>query len=238
MQNNVKLVPETAHRSGRFNLALMARAMPFFAYMAALAITDGIERFGVAGIDLRWLYGVKIALVLALLMFFKNQYQELRNPGAISGRDWLLAMALGAGVFVAWINLNAGWMVSGAGAGFNPRNPDGALNMALVLIRLVGATLVVPVMEELFWRSLVLRWIDQADFLQADPARCSRMAFAVVVVLFGFEHNLWFAGMVAAVAYNFLYMQTRNLWLPVVAHAVTNGLLGLWVLYADHWEFW
>jgi CAAX prenyl protease-like protein len=229
---------EKMHRLNRYNPALLARAMPFFAYMAVLAITDGIGRFGFAGVDLRWLYAVKIAVVVSLLLYFKNQYQELTFPGAITLRHWVWSIAVGSAVFVAWINLDAAWMVLGSSAGFNPTAAGGGINLALVLTRLLGATLVVPVMEELFWRSLVLRWIDQADFMHADPARCSRLAFSVVVVLFGFEHNLWFAGMVAAVAYNFLYMQTRNLWLPVVAHAVTNGLLGLWVLYADHWEFW
>lgn len=219
--------------------ALLPRLLPFFVYMAGLALVDVLARIVGPGVDLRWLYGVRIAVVAALLLYYRRQYQELRQPLRLSWKDWLLAVVLGAAVFVAWINLTADWMVLGstAGAGFNPRDAGG-LNIPLVAVRLLGATLVVPLMEELFWRSLLLRWLDSADFIRADPGRCSRFAFAIVVLLFGVEHNLWFAGMIAAVVYNFLYIHTKNLWLPVVSHAVTNGLLGLWVIYADHWEFW
>jgi len=33
-------------------------------------------------------------------------------------------------------------------------------------------------------------------------------------------------------------MRTRNLWVPILAHAVTNGVLGLWTLITHNWQFW
>jgi len=60
----------------------------------------------------------------------------------------------------------------------------------------------------------------------------------VTVLLFGIEHNLWFAGVVAGSVYSLLYMRTNTIWSPIVAHAVTNGLLGIWVLVTGNWTYW
>jgi CAAX protease family protein len=103
---------------------------------------------------------------------------------------------------------------------------------------LAGAVLVVPVMEELFWRSFAMRWIQDHDFLAVPPSRVGLKALGIGAVLFGLEHHLWFAGILAGLAYGWLYLRTGNLWVPILSHAVTNGLLGAWVLYTRSWEFW
>lgn len=128
-------------------------------------------------------------------------------------------------------------MTVGSSPGYDPRT-NGELDWVLILIRIAGAALVVPVMEELFWRSFVMRWVDAADFEALAPARVGIKGFLVSVVLFGFEHNLWLAGIVAGVAYSLLYMRHGNLWSAVIAHAVTNGLLGVWVVATGNWAFW
>ena len=33
-------------------------------------------------------------------------------------------------------------------------------------------------------------------------------------------------------------LQTGKLWTAVIAHAVTNALLGVWVIATGRWEFW
>ena len=78
-----------------------------------------------------------------------------------------------------------------------------------VLVRAAGATLLVPLMEELFWRSFLLRWLQERNFLALRPARIGWRAATVSIVLFGVEHNLWLAGMVAGLAYTFLYMRSE-----------------------------
>jgi len=55
----------------------------------------------------------------------------------------------------------------------------------------------VPVMEELFWRSYLMRWIDQHDFLALAPAAISLKAILVSGLVFGLAHHLWFAGILA-----------------------------------------
>ena len=57
-------------------------------------------------------------------------------------------------------------------------------------------------------------------------------------VLFATEHRLWFAGLLAGLAYGWLYKRSGNLWVPIVAHALTNALLAAYVLATGSWSFW
>ncbi|MEC5217725.1 CAAX prenyl protease-like protein [Actimicrobium sp. GrIS 1.19] len=213
------------------------RILPFAVYIFFTFVVDMLERLDWGGDGLRWMYGVKIAFVAATIWFLRNNYDELRSASMPRRKDWLIVIAAGAGVFVAWINLGAAWMVVGTPTGFDPRGVQG-IDWELVAVRLTGAALIVPVMEELFWRSFLLRWLEKADFLAVDPARVGLKAFAITAVFFAFEHNLWLAGLLAAVVYAGLYMRTRNLWSPVIAHGVTNAMLGCWIVATGNWIYW
>ena len=108
----------------------------------------------------------------------------------------------------------------------------------LVVVRLVGAALVVPVMEELFWRSFLMRWIDHPNFLSVNPAHIGLKAFCITAVLFSVAHSLWLAGLFAGIVYNLLYMRSGTLWSPILAHAITNAILGIWIVSTGSWSFW
>jgi hypothetical protein len=75
-------------------------------------------------------------------------------------------------------------VVGEMGKGYAPLAADGSIDWARAALRLFGLALVVPVMEELFWRSFLLRWIDKRDFLAMDPRRASVMAVALSSSLF------------------------------------------------------
>jgi len=66
----------------------------------------------------------------------------------------------------------------------------------------------------------------------------SLKAILVSSLIFGFEHTLWFAGILAGLAYAWLYRASGSFWPAIVAHAVTNGMLGVWVLHTVSWQFW
>jgi CAAX prenyl protease-like protein len=218
------------------DIRILSRVLPFAVYMAFLAI-EGAVAAQWPGHDGRWIYPVKVGAVTLLLWLYRQQYRELCvRPDA----RWvgMVAPALGAVVFVLWINLDAGWLSLGGGPGYDPRDAGGAIRWDLALPRLAGAALVVPVMEELFWRSFLLRWIDKPDFLALEPMRITLRALLIASALFGLEHNLWLAGIVAGLAYGWLYRASGNLWAPVVAHATTNLMLGVWVLSTASWSFW
>jgi CAAX prenyl protease-like protein len=95
-----------------------------------------------------------------------------------------------------------------------------------------------PVMEELFWRSFVLRWIEQPVFEGVDPQRVGVKAIVLSTFLFTLAHTLWLAAAVAGLAYVWLYVRSAKLWLPVIAHAVTNGVLGVRVVATGQWHWW
>lgn len=219
-----------------FNRAAWLRILPFAAYLLFIVIGDGLARMGVSADALRWLYPAKIAVVVALLAMAWRHYHELAIPH-LAAAQALTAIAVGIVVLVLWVNMDTGWMVVGTSPGFDPREA-GRIDWLLVAIRIAGAALVVPVMEELFWRSFLMRWIEASDFESVEPAQLGLKSFAISALLFGVEHNLWLAGVVAGAVYGFLYKRHRNLWSPILSHAVTNGLLGLWVVRTGNWAFW
>ncbi len=233
------------HAAGTFLSARpgWARSLPFAVFLAFLAAENNFATLRghlpfLAGWDERWLYAAKTLATAALLALLWPAYTELKSrPTGIANWGWTLAAGLG--VFWLWIHLTQPWATLGKPeAGFDPRDAGSRMNWALALFRLGGAALVVPLMEELFWRSFILRWLKRAEFLAVDPARAGIKALAISSALFAVEHTLWLAGLLAGLAYGWLYMKTKNLWFPVIAHALTNGSLGLWVLATGNWQFW
>ena len=223
-------------RRGDPRRAMRARILPFGIFILFLVLADLLAWLGVERATLRWLYPLQIGAVLALLGAMWRQYDELHRF-TLQLPQTLLALAVGGIVTVLWVLLDESWMIAGAAHGDDPRT-EGRIDPLLAALRLLGAALVVPIMEELFWRSFLMRWIEHADFRLVDPGRIGVKAFAVPTLLFGVEHHLWLAGVVAGGAYGLLYLRHRNLWSPVLGHAVTNGLLGIWVLATGDWAFW
>lgn len=219
-----------------FERAALPRVVPFLIYMLFILIADLLLLAGWEVRQLHWLYGVKVGAVLCALLWWRRSYSELAGV-TLSARWIWVSIAVGLLVLVLWLNLGGGWMRIGTPAGFDPTR-DGHIDWPLAMVRLAGATLVVPVMEELFWRSFLLRWLDQADFLALDPASTGLRAAVGSGLLFGFEHDLWLAGVAAGLAYGALYRYSRQLWVPVLAHGVTNGCLGVWIIATAQWTYW
>lgn len=216
---------------------IFVRTLPFGLYIALLVL-EGLLPDWVPGFDVRWLYPVKAGLVALALALLWRHYTELRTWG-LPLRHLLLSVAVGVVVLILWVNLDAGWMLLGEpGAGYNPTDEAGRIDWMLVAFRIAGAALLVPIMEELFWRSFVQRWVQQHDFLNLHPARMGLKALLIVSALFAVEHLQWLAGLIAGLAYGWLYIRTRSLWAPIVAHAVTNAALGAYVVDTGQWSFW
>jgi len=220
--------------------AAFSRIAPFALYILLLiADRPFSEWLSQAGMDLRWLYAARAGLVALVLVYFWRNYSELLATAEVSVKAWLVALCVGLLVFLIWILPYPAWArLDGQDAPFDPWRQGGELEYLFLAIRIGSAALVVPLMEELFWRSFLMRWLQDPDFLAVDPARVGLWPFLITTVLFAVEHDLCLAGLVAGVAYGWLYTVTRNLWMPLAAHAVTNGALGAWVVYTDAWEYW
>lgn len=219
------------------------RILPFAAYMSFLAISAGLgEALGNADgttqfINL-WLYPIKTVIVGGLLVFIWSRCEELAQPVFKNMGEAALAAGVGILVYVLWVHMDWPWAMQGEAAGYNPFVASGAIGLVLAGTRIFGASIVVPVMEELFWRSFLIRYIINARFKTVALGTFSLASFALTVILFGLEHHLWLAGMMAGAAYNFLLYQTRRLWPCIVAHGVTNLILGFHVLATGEWQWW
>lgn len=214
----------------------LPRILPFATFVLFIIVADVAGRLGANPHTLRWLYPAKVLLVAAMLFAWRKHYLELYVVPA--RRDLLAAAGIGAVVFVLWIALDAGWMQIGTPTGFDAVGRDGRVDWLPVLVRAAGAALLVPLMEELFWRSFLLRWLHTRNFLALRPAAAGWRAATISVVLFGIEHNLWLAGVLAGIAYTLLYMRSETLWTPILGHAVTNALLAAWVMATGSWIYW
>lgn len=217
--------------------AALARIAPFALFMALLVARGAVPEGG--AIDGRWIYGVGVAAVGGLLLYFRREYTELARGSWPSLKEWLLAIAVGLAVFGLWIHMDLPWMVVGEPtASFIPVDAEGRLDWPLITVRWIGAALLVPVMEELFWRAFLMRWVEQPQFESVDPRRVGLKAIALSTGVFALAHTLWLAAIVAGLAYAWLYRHTGKLWVPVISHAVTNGVLGVWVVRTGQWAFW
>ena len=217
----------------------LVRVAPFALFMALLALRGAAPADGSWGFDPGWIYGLSVLAVGALLACFWREYGELARQNRPDGREALLAVGVGVAVFVLWIQLDASWMTLGEpSAAFVPLDAAGRLDWPLVAVRWIGAALLVPLVEELFWRSFLMRWIEQPTFEGVDPQRVGLKAIVLSTFVFMLAHTLWLAAVVAGLAYAWLYVRSGKLWLPVIAHAVTNGALGAWVVTTGNWQFW
>ena len=106
-------------------------------------------------------------------------------------------------------------------------------------IRTLSCAVVVPLVEELFWRGWLMRWLEGHDFRKVPLGAYMPFAFWTVAILFASEHGpYWEVGLAAGIVYNWWIVRTKNLADVILAHAVTNALLSGYVLSAGQWQYW
>jgi hypothetical protein len=216
----------------------IARIAPFVLFMVLLFARGNVPP-AMLPFDVRWIYGIAVLAVGGLMLWFWRQYGELDRQNLPSLQETGLAVLVGVAVFVLWINLDAKPLRIGeATATFTPLDANGQIIWPLAAVRWIGASLLVPVMEELFWRSFLMRWIDRPQFETVVPQQVTMKAIVLSTFVFMLAHTLWLAAIIAGLAYAWLFVRTGKLWVPVIAHAVTNGVLGIWVLMTGSWAFW
>lgn len=152
------------------------------------------------------------------------------------------AVVVGVGVCVIWVGLDEFYPKLGKpGALWNPHAQFGdsaALAWLFVVVRIVGSSLVVPPLEEVFYRSFLYRYIGKPDFQSLPLGQFAWMPFLVTAAIFGLAHYQWLAGILCAMSYQWLVIRKRRLGDAMTAHAITNFLLGVWVVWKGAWQFW
>lgn len=224
---------------------VFCRVAPFALFMAFIGLEEALRFLAGKGLleislqVLQGLYPVKALAVALVLFLFRGSYGEITLRDLARPLTLMSSVAAGLAVFAFWIRLDLPWATIGQPAGFDPGiYTEGPVRSAMTAFRLSGAVLVVPVMEELFWRSFLIRYIVSPDFSKVPAGYVTWPSFLITAVLFGFEHNLVVAGILAGIVYNALLCHTRSLSACILAHAVTNLALGIHVLTTGRWHFW
>jgi hypothetical protein len=213
---------------------------PFLAFLGLLALSRAAP-FAAWAIQAGF-----VVIMLAVIAVVARSAPDLQSGFRV--RDWTGTILLGVAVFVIWIGpdqLFPGYrhrwlfenaVMGTAMAGLSAKSHD---QVAVLFLRAFRAVAIVPLVEELFWRSWLMRWIVSDDFLSVPPGTWSARAFWIVAVLFASEHgSYWDVGLAAGVLYNWWMIRTKSLADVVLAHAVTNGCLSAYVVLAGKWEYW
>lgn len=227
--------PPAARPAGSWRDAVPYVA-PFAVFMLLLALQDRLKWLGSAEFPLR------VALLTVTLAVFSRHVIDWRP------RHPLLSILVGVAVFVLWVlpdqlfpGYRQHWLFTNSITGSVQSSIDAGLLLSpLVLVfRTVRAAVLVPVIEELFWRGWLLRWLVNPDFRAVPLGTFQPFAFWASAVLFATEHGAyWEVGLMAGVAYNALMVRTRSLADCILAHAVTNLALSLFVIATRQWTYW
>jgi uncharacterized protein len=215
----------------------LAYIAPFCAFIAFLALEQ------VLSIGVEWLYPLRVLVVTAVLIAFSRSVLDFRV------QSWLGSVGIGIAVFVIWIGpdvlwpgYRSHWLFTNSITGEVKSSVPDAVQTSFLFIafRVAGCTLLVPIVEELFWRGWLARWIiDVDDFRRVSLGTYTALSFWMGSLLFASEHGpFWEVGLLAGVAYNWWMLRTRSLADCMLAHAVTNGLLSAYVLATGKWQYW
>ena len=221
------------------------RVVPFAVFMSFIAVDQGLRYLSNQQIVsfeptiFYWLYLPKAALTALILLIFWTNYSEINARDLQNYRHCLLSVGSGVLVFVLWINMDWTLGSQSAPAGFDPGVfSDDGTKWLMIAVRIFGAVIIVPIMEELFWRSFLLRYLIDSDFTKVAIGRYSLFSFLAVSILFGLEHHYVFAGIMAGVVFNVIYYMTKSIAHCIVSHAVANLCLAGYVLFTGNWHFW
>lgn len=160
---------------------------------------------------------------------------------------WGASVALGLAVFALWVAPDAlvpGWrdhwlFQNGITGRVSTSIAPAELTPLMLLLRTMRASLLVPVIEELFWRGWLPRWLQDTRFERVPLGRYSSFAFWATAVLFALEHGpFWEVGFLCGIIYNWWMGRTRSLGDLMLVHAVTNLALSLYVIGSGRWAFW
>jgi len=189
-----------------------------------------------------WVAPVRLVVVAAAIALL-SWHVIPRRPSFAWG-----SILLGVAVFAVWIGPDLVWpgyrdtwlfhnVVTGAARSSLPAQIKS--NALFISIRILESAMLVPILEELFWRGWFMRWLIRADFESVPIGRYTPWSFWVVAVLFASEHGpYWDVGLIAGIAYNWWTVRTRSLADCIFAHAVTNALLAGYVLVFNQWQYW
>ncbi len=180
------------------------------------------------------IYPWKTLLVgAAILLFWKNL------PNLVP-TQWLASVLIGVLCVALWIELDP--ILVRYDHPLVGRNPfllyTPPLAWTLYGFRLLGLTLCVPIMEEIFWRGFLMRVLIRENFSEVPMGTYQPFSFFCTTAAFATVHGAeWPLAVVVGLIYGTWFVKTKRLGDVILAHATTNFLLGLYCLAANDWHF-
>ena len=209
---------------------------PFAVFMAFLALRAVAPLPDLAE-QIAW-----IALAAAVLVTLSRPVLDFRLKHAAA------SIAIGIAVFVLWIapdliapSYRHSFLFTNSitGSLHSSLSEASRSNAVMLALRSVRAVLIVPIVEELFWRAWLMRWIISPGFEKIPMGTYSPVAFWAVAALFASEHGpYWDVGLATGAIYNWWMVHTKSLGDLILTHAVTNACLCAYVIAAGKWEYW
>lgn len=215
--------------------ATVGYILPFVAFVAIMTGEHAL------GLPLVWSYAARVAVVAILLLTFSIPYLSFR-PSAPAA-----SVGIGIAVFLIWIGPDVlfryrhFWLFENSlmGSAVTSIAPGLKTNVLFLTVRILGSSILVPIVEELFWRGWLMRWLIDQNFLSVPMGKYAPAAFWIVAALFASEHgSFWEVGLVAGIVYNWWIVRTRNLADCILAHSVTNAILAAYVIVSGQWQYW
>ena len=186
-----------------------------------------------------WLYPLQTLVCGWWLWRVRNQIQW----------DWALRPCLAAvllglvGIGLWMIPYFTGW-IPDEGNGFMPEKIFGAgsaLTLAEYAMRFARAAVVVPFVEELFWRGFLMRWCINRDFPQTVAIGThSWLAYGVTTAAFMLIHAPadWASAFIYGSLTYLLVVKTKRITPAIVMHATANAVMGICAIYFNLPHLW
>ncbi|HYO83146.1 MAG TPA: CAAX prenyl protease-related protein [Bryobacteraceae bacterium] len=232
----VPVLTEEPAVAGSSSSSSIPYVAPFALFLILLATARYLAFLG------EWEFVLRIALLTAALLIFSRQVISFRTQAPVG------SVLLGVAVFAIWIapdtlipGYRSHWLFQNSITGTTATSIDQALlgSTFVLVLRSLRAVVLVPIIEELFWRAWLLRWLVTHRFATLPLGSWTWSAVVISSLLFASEHGpFWEVGLIAGLAYNWWMIRTKSLGDCILAHAVTNGCLCAWVVYSGNWSYW
>lgn len=232
-----------ATRGGAPEPQVWPYVLPLGVFLAATAAESWLPQVKGGGPDPQWYlvaYPLKLIVVAVSLWVCRDILRDLRPLPSLA--DAGLAVALGLGVTALWVGLNGYYppipFLSGRRSSFDPYTLGPAARVFFLAVRLFGLVVVVPLIEELFYRSFLMRWVVDPDVSRVPIGKVTPIGLGVTSVVFALSHPEWLPALLTGVAWAWLVGRTKSVSACVLSHATANLALGIYVITQHAWSFW
>lgn len=219
---------------------MQSQSLPYVGPFVLLLVFLGLD--GKLGLKPDVEYPLRVLILCAVLWFLSWRVLDFKV------RNWAGSIGLGIAVFLIWVapdmlipGYRQHWLFQNSLMGSAPVPTAGYASLPLiaVIFRSIRAILIVPIVEELFWRAWLMRWLIKPEFQTVPLGTYAAQAFWITATLFAVEHGVyWEVGLIAGILYNWWMIRTKSLADCILAHAVTNGVLSGFVLSTGKWQYW